>query len=297
MPIRLGQIPQLQHGKQCNLRHIWTILFSVVLPLSCISAPTYTSYFNNIRVYTNASLGGHLSLSGATNQLTDSGNQLLFNGFPIGGDTFNSTNLYVTNFFNTFSYISNLYVTNITANTTITTNITVEQNITIKGGGSLVLQTNTYITINGTNVAVVNQTDGIIPYRVSTNNFGDSTLSFADGVVKTSSNLGALLTVGDTTFVNLSKASQTNSVSGALTFAHATNGVHGLDQTHIRWLFVPSGGPHTLTVPSGWRTNVYSAVPPALTNGTIYRMVVTSGGPTADAASQTNCYVSFEYYK
>lgn len=122
---------------------------------------------------------------------------------------------------------------------------------------------------------------------------GSSLLSA--GVV--TNNIGSVLTVGDTTFIDLLKASQTNSVTGALTFAHATNGAHGLEYTHVRWIFVPSGGPHTLTIPSGWRTNVYSAVPPALTNGTITRMVVTSGGPTADAASQTNCYVSFEYYK
>jgi hypothetical protein len=110
-------------------------------------------------------------------------------------------------------------------------------------------------------------------------------------------NIGALLSVGDTTFVDLSKASQTNSVTGALTFAHATNGVHGLEKTHARWFFVPSGGPHTLTLPALWRTNVYSSVPPALTNGTITVMYVKSGGPTDTAARQTNSYVSFEYYK
>lgn len=110
-------------------------------------------------------------------------------------------------------------------------------------------------------------------------------------------NLGAILSVGDTTFVNVQKASQTNSVTGALTFAHATNGVHGTDFTHVRWIFVPSGGPHTLTVPALWRTNVYSPVPPALTNGTITRMILSCVGPTANAASQTNCYVSFDYFK
>jgi hypothetical protein len=108
---------------------------------------------------------------------------------------------------------------------------------------------------------------------------------------------GAPLSVGDTTFVDVQRASQTNAVSGALTFAHATNGVHGLDFTHVRYFFVGSGGPHTLTIPSGWRTNVYSAVPPALTNGTISVMYLKCGGPTASAAAQTNCYVSFEYYK
>lgn len=118
-----------------------------------------------------------------------------------------------------------------------------------------------------------------------------------EGVTTVTGNLGAELSVGDTEFINIQEASQTNSVTGALTFAHATNGVHGTDFTHVRWIFVPSGGPHTLTVPALWRTNVYSAVPPALTNGTITRMVLACGGGTADAASQTNVYVSFEYFK
>jgi hypothetical protein len=117
------------------------------------------------------------------------------------------------------------------------------------------------------------------------------------GVGTVAGNLGALLSVGDTTFVDMVKASQTNSVTGALTFAHATNGVDGVDYTHVRWIFVPSGGPHTLTIPSGWRTNVYSAVPPALTNACITKMILNCGGPTGSAALQTNVYVSFEYFK
>jgi hypothetical protein len=117
------------------------------------------------------------------------------------------------------------------------------------------------------------------------------------GLLSVNGNLGAELSVGDTTFVDLSKASQTNSVTGAITIAHATNGVHGIEQTHARWFFVPSGGPHTLTLPALWRTNVYSAKPPALTNGTITVMYVKSGGPTDTAARQTNVYCSFEYFK
>ena len=117
------------------------------------------------------------------------------------------------------------------------------------------------------------------------------------GTGTTTGNLGPLLSVGDVTFVDVTKASQTNSVSGALAFAHATNGVHGTELTHVSWLFNGSGSDQTLTIPSGWRTNVYSAVPPALTNSTITRMVLTCIGPTADATSQTNVYVAFEYYK
>lgn len=120
---------------------------------------------------------------------------------------------------------------------------------------------------------------------------------FTNAPVYIHKNIGAFLNVGDTAFVDLSRASQTNVVSGAMTFAHATNGVDGFDLTHVRWLFNNSGSDQTLTIPAGWKTNVYSAVPPALTNATITVMYVKCGGPTSSSTLQTNCYVSFEYYK
>jgi hypothetical protein len=148
----------------------------------------------------------------------------------------------------------------------------------------------------GTHASVTNNNGFVLGNSTNDYYFPGASYRFdGDGTIV--KNTGALLSVGDTTYVDLSKASQTNSVTGAITFAHATNGVHGLELTHARWFFTPSGGPHTLTIPATWRTNVYSAVPPALTNGTITVMYLKSGGGTADAASQTNCYVSFEYYK
>lgn len=120
---------------------------------------------------------------------------------------------------------------------------------------------------------------------------------FTNAIVEIHKNIGAQLTVGDTTFVDMSRASQTNAVAGAIAFAHATNGVDLLDLTHVRWLLNGSGSDQTLTIPAAWRTNVFSAVPPALTNNTITKMILNCGGDTSTAAKQTNVYVSFEYYK
>lgn len=117
------------------------------------------------------------------------------------------------------------------------------------------------------------------------------------GLHQYSKNVGALLSVGDTTFIDVQKASQTNDISGTLTIAHATNGLDGVEMTHVRWLFNASGSDQTLSIPAGWRTNVYSPVPTKITNGTITKMVLHCIGPTASLATQTNCYVSFEYFK
>ncbi len=106
-----------------------------------------------------------------------------------------------------------------------------------------------------------------------------------------------LLSVGDTSFVNLKIKSQTNSLSGAFTIAHATNGVTGEEWSHVRWLLNGSGSDQTLTFPSLWRTNVNRPVPPKSTNGTITKVTVTSIGPTSSSALQTNCVVDFDYYK
>lgn len=117
------------------------------------------------------------------------------------------------------------------------------------------------------------------------------------GSAQVTNNIGAILSVGDATYVDLTKASQTNAVSGAVTISFATNGIAGQDLTHVRWFFNGSGSDQTITIPSGWRTNLVSAVPAKLTNAVITVMYVKGGGPTASAATQTNCYVSFEYYK
>lgn len=114
-------------------------------------------------------------------------------------------------------------------------------------------------------------------------------------------NLGAQLAVGDTGYFDITYASRTNSVTGAMTFLYCTNGTDLVDRTIVRWFFNGSGSDQTVAFPvtggTGWRTNTYSSVPPAFTNGTITKVVLNVGGPTNTAEKQTNCYVSFEYYK
>ena len=107
-------------------------------------------------------------------------------------------------------------------------------------------------------------------------------------------NIAALLSVGDTTFVDVSKASQTNVVTGAFTILHATNGVVNQNVTHKRYLLAQ--GDQTLTIPTGWRTNKLQTVPTTLTNGTITTLFLDCIGPTSTAAQQTNILVSFEYH-
>lgn len=290
------------------------LLSLVVSTIACLAAPsTTTSYFLNVEAFTNVTARSALKVS--TNSLTSDGGSPalpLWNGnaIGVGGGDVTYNNVYVTNLYSTTSYftdvnVTNLYVTNAFINDINVTNVTVNQTFNLKGSSTLYFTNHTFIA---TNTFLFNTSTGVISASLNAGNgisiTGGTNIAVNEaydfaltGSPTFTKNLGAVLAVGNTTFVDLSRASQTNSITGALTIAHATNGVHGLELTHVRWLFVPSGGPHTLTIPSGWRTNVYSAVPPALTNTTIYRMVVASGGPTADAASQTNCYVSFEYYK
>lgn len=110
-------------------------------------------------------------------------------------------------------------------------------------------------------------------------------------------NLGATNVVGNATYIDLFNATTTNDVSGAVAIAYATNGMTGVNFTHTRWFFNGSGSDQTLSIPPNWRTNMNSAVPPAITNGMITVMYVKSMGITDSDAHQTNCYVSFEYYK
>jgi hypothetical protein len=113
-------------------------------------------------------------------------------------------------------------------------------------------------------------------------------------------NIAGLQVAGNTNVVDVSvnaPSCVTNVITSAITYAHATNGENALLITKIVKLMVPSGGPYALSIPATWRTNVYSAVPPSLTNGTVTWMYVKNDGPTPDSASQTNCYVSFEFYR
>jgi hypothetical protein len=233
--------------------------------------------------------------------------------FRAGVSTQFIQNLYVTNFTQVggATYISNVtqnfnFVTNVFTNvvqhlnlvTNYFTNVTqvFETNVfNIKN--STVNFTNTIVQINGTNVVTINATDSFLPYRAGSNFFGDSSLSQTGNVVVTAWNIAAFPSVGDTTVLDVRRAYQTNLVAGAFTIGAATNGVDGQQLVHVRKFMVASGGPHTLTIPSNWRTNVFSPVPPSLTNGTITYMYVKCDGPTSTLAGQTNCSVSWEYYR
>jgi hypothetical protein len=170
----------------------------------------------------------------------------------------------------------------------------------VGGGAGGILATNAFgvdtftfgtgIVTNTMTAAMVESVTNFMGYGVVTNN-----LSVGDGTV--AGNLGAVLAVGSTTYVDLNFASATNAISGALTIVYATNGVNLIHKTQTRWLFNGSGSDQTLTIPAGWRTNVYSAVPTKLTNATVTKLILESGGPTGSTALQTNCYVSFEYFK
>lgn len=116
------------------------------------------------------------------------------------------------------------------------------------------------------------------------------------GVGSESGNIGATMPAGATDAVNMSIASATNDVSGTFTIPHATNGVANTHLVHVRWFSNSSGSDQTLAVPSGWRTNLYSAIPTKITNAWITKMVVETWSTTADAATQTNAFVSFEYF-
>jgi len=110
-------------------------------------------------------------------------------------------------------------------------------------------------------------------------------------------NLSVYVAAGvSTNVINMDLAASTNILNAAVTFLHATNGVAGFEKTHVRWLWA-GGADRTLTIPSGWKTNVFSAVPASITNGTIVKMYVTTIGDTSSSANQTNVFVSFEFYK
>lgn len=93
-------------------------------------------------------------------------------------------------------------------------------------------------------------------------------------------------------------ATITNLVSGSVTYAHATNGVAG-QSTTVKVVMPNGSGDQTLTINANWRTNVFSPVPTTLTNDTITVMYLEYWAfqDTATSAKQTNCGVSFSYFK
>lgn len=262
-----------------------------------------------------------LNLGATTNKISDDGAQITYNGNPVVSTTFvtnkytfttnifeNSYVLYTNTFLeyyittNTYNSVTNYFtdVFNWSTNTYYSfysyTNIYNGGKITYNN--STIIYTNTSVTFNGTNIATINPTDGVIPVRVGTNYFGDSPLSVANNSVYLEYNLGVTnFPAGQATFIDLKRATVTNSVSGAVSLAYATNGIDGVNYTATAWYFNGSGSDQTLSIPSGWRTNMNSAVPPSLTNGTITVIYLKSMGATDSDAHQTNCYVSFEYYK
>lgn len=78
------------------------------------------------------------------------------------------TNVYVTNLYSQTIVTTNFYVTNYISGDTI---VTINTNVYL---------TNTYLYLNGTNVASVNPTDNYLPKRASATNFVDS-LAHDDG--------------------------------------------------------------------------------------------------------------------
>ena len=110
-------------------------------------------------------------------------------------------------------------------------------------------------------------------------------------------NFSVFVTAGvATNVVDMSLASSTNILNGALTMIHATNGLTGFERTHVRWLWA-GGADRAFAIPSTWKTNVFSAVPANITNNTITKMYVTTFSDTSAAGSQTNVFVAFEFYK
>lgn len=116
------------------------------------------------------------------------------------------------------------------------------------------------------------------------------------GSVSVTNNIAYLSTTPVADVINLDAGFSEETVSGAVTIAHGTNGVAAVLKSAVKSYYNPSGSDQTLTIPALWRTNAFSAVPTALTNGWITVLRLTSFGSTASAATQTNCYVTFSYF-
>lgn len=199
---------------------------------------------------------------------------------------------------------TNLYLYGITTNTA-------EKLIGATASRAVILDADKFLT----NSAVTSTELGYVSGVTSGIQAQFNLLSLATNAIQNSSGLGTnatfygLTTIASTSgvsvnvaaapstnVVDLSVSSATNILNDALTILHATNGVTASERTHVRW-FWTDGTTRALTIPSGWKTNVNSAVPASITNGTITRMFVTSIGDTSTSANQTNVFVSFEFYK
>ena len=125
-------------------------------------------------------------------------------------------------------------------------------------------------------------------FEAATHSIGSATVT---------NNIGAIIAAPvATNVVDMTFASRTVTLNDALTFLHVTNAIASRDMTHVLTLRA-GGSDRTLAIPATWQTNTYSAVPANITNGYLTKIYVNTIGATADAASQTNVLVSFEYYK
>lgn len=124
-----------------------------------------------------------------------------------------------------------------------------------------------------------------------------TTAGFGSGLV--TNNIGIKASTAAITFLDAKAQGERDiEVTDNIVLAHATNGVAGETWVTVVNFSNYCGANKNLTIPTGWRTNMLSAVPPALTNGTVTTMYVAVKGATGDAASQTNAIVrGFEYYK
>jgi hypothetical protein len=119
-------------------------------------------------------------------------------------------------------------------------------------------------------------------------------------MLQVTNNISVVFASQITSAVNMTNGFRTNTVSGAVTLLHATNGISGQLLASTVAFYNGSGSDQTLTIPGGtgvgWQTNAFSPVPTKLTNGWVTMMYLKSLGATDTAAKQTNVLVSFEYF-
>jgi hypothetical protein len=180
----------------------------------------------------------------------------------------------------------------------------------LSGGTGITLSTNGSGTVTITSTGVGSVANPTAEVGLSAVNGSASTALRSDGapalsqaiaptwtsIHKYSANVGAVLTTGDTTFVDMQKASQTNSLSGALTFAHATNGLDTVEFTHVRTIYNGSGSDLTVSFPSGWLKGSGAGSSITVTNNKVAKVYVNSTGPTASSATQTNVSVTVSFF-
>lgn len=125
---------------------------------------------------------------------------------------------------------------------------------------------------------------------------GNAHALLSDETPVVNGNLGSALSVGDTTFVNMLKASQTNSIASAMTFSYATNGLDLIEFTHVRTFLNGSGSDQTVNLPSGWHKGQGAGSSFVVTNATLAKLYVTCMGPTSSAALQTNVTATVSFF-